>query len=125
MQPGSRVRAGLHWFLSGRDDERSRKWLGIVLKESAQAPEDLFRSLYFPELPFDRFSHPAVKERLAKLKADLAARGFDEPKLIALLLKPPSRLGNFFGAAGCVTVILIIVGILLLAVEGWHALTAH
>src|SRR5437870_2275747 len=43
---GERVSAGLHWFLSSRDDERARKWRSIVIEECAGHPARLFRALH-------------------------------------------------------------------------------
>ena len=88
LRIGHRASAGLHWILSGEDDEIRRTWRKLVLDEFQRDPEKLFAAMRFPELPFDRFTHPAVKSRLTELHEQLRARGFDDEKLRTLLWKP-------------------------------------
>src|SRR4051812_3237727 len=120
---GSRANAGLHWILSGRDDNERRKWRTMVLEEFASNPELLFSALQFPELPFDRFDHPAVNERLATLRAQLLAKGYDDAKLRALLHVYKNRKwDDRIALAGCATVSIVVIFVICLAVIGFNHL---
>jgi hypothetical protein len=127
-----RTSAGLHWYLSGEDDDIRRIWRERVIEEFIRDPENLFRALHFPALPFGRFTHPAVNARLEQLKALLAERGFNDEKLKTLLAKPVNRKCNdkvaLLGCALISLVILVIFETGIVTIYEWirsHHLLKH
>jgi hypothetical protein len=115
---GERAQAGLHWILSDKDDDKRSKWRDVAMAEFAGDPEHLFELLRFPELPFDRFSHPVVRERLANFRQQLLAKGFGDEELRALLWKGRKSkgvIGDKIALMGCAFVCMLFMAVLMCA----------
>jgi len=91
--------AGQHWFLSPVEDTSRNEARALAFEDCILSPSGFFHLFRFPELPFDRFESPAVRERLEDLRHLLEVAGCDETQLRGWLdpprsSRPPPTLGQ-------------------------------
>lgn len=117
-----RIYAGRSWFLSGVDDERRRKWRELITEECKDHPDILFRDLRFPELPFDKFTDPSVRQRLNALRVQLTERGFDDAALRKLLWTPNVQARGCLDRIAPIGCALMIIGFFAILWLAWLGL---